>query len=59
MRPIPCSADFNNDGFVNGDDYDAFASLFEAGDLGADVNNDSFVNGDDYDTFASAFEAGC
>ncbi|MFO0834225.1 MAG: GC-type dockerin domain-anchored protein [Phycisphaerales bacterium] len=54
-----CGADFNLDGFVNGDDYDAFASLFESGDIGADVNRDGFVNGDDYDAFASAFEAGC
>ena len=54
-----CTADFNHDGFVNGDDYDAFASLFESADLGADINHDSFVNGDDYDAFASAFEAGC
>ncbi len=54
-----CTADFNHDGFVNGDDYDSFASLFELGDLGADINNDSFINGDDYDLFASAFENGC
>lgn len=54
-----CFADFNCDGFVNGDDYDSFASLFEPGDAGADLNCDSFVNGDDYDLFASAFESGC
>ncbi|MFO0834309.1 MAG: GC-type dockerin domain-anchored protein [Phycisphaerales bacterium] len=54
-----CLADFNADGFVNGDDYDAFAEFFEAGDLGADINHDGFVNGDDYDLFAEAFEAGC
>ncbi|MBL8761334.1 MAG: endonuclease/exonuclease/phosphatase family protein [Phycisphaerae bacterium] len=53
------SAEMNDDGFVNGDDYDAFASLFEAGDLAADLNADGFVNGDDYDSFASAFELGC
>jgi len=52
-------ADMNNDGFVNGDDYDVFADLFESGDLGADVNNDGFVNGDDFDVFAEAFDAGC
>ncbi|MFO0834991.1 MAG: immunoglobulin domain-containing protein [Phycisphaerales bacterium] len=54
-----CAGDFNCDGFVNGDDYDAFASLFESGDLGGDFNDDGFVNGDDYDSFASAFENGC
>ncbi len=55
----PCPADLNADGFVNGDDYDAFASAFDAGDQAADFNNDGFVNGDDYDAFASAFEGGC
>ena len=54
-----CDADFNNDGFVNGDDYDAFASAFEAADISADVNHDGFVNGDDFDAFASHFEEGC
>lgn len=51
--------DFNHDGFVNGLDYDEFASVFEAGDLAADFNNDGFVNGLDYDEFASHFELGC
>ncbi|NUQ51159.1 MAG: immunoglobulin domain-containing protein [Phycisphaerales bacterium] len=54
-----CPADFNADGFVNGDDYDAFAEFFEEGYLGADINQDGFVNGDDYDAFAEHFEAGC
>lgn len=54
-----CGADFNCDGFANGNDYDEFALLFEAGDPGADITGDSFVNGDDYDAFASSFEAGC
>jgi hypothetical protein len=54
-----CAADFNGDGFVNGDDYDAFASAFDAGHAAADFNHDGFVNGNDYDEFASAFDAGC
>ncbi|MFO0836197.1 MAG: immunoglobulin domain-containing protein [Phycisphaerales bacterium] len=54
-----CPADFNADGFVNGDDYDAFAELFDIADPGADINHDSFVNGDDYDLFAEHFESGC
>ncbi|MBL8760534.1 MAG: hypothetical protein JNL50_04460 [Phycisphaerae bacterium] len=52
-------ADFNADGFVNADDYDAFAEAFDAADLAADFNADGFVNGDDYDAFAEHFEAGC
>ncbi len=54
-----CVADYNIDGFVNGDDYDLFASDFEAGRYTADLNADGFLNGDDYDIFASHFEAGC
>jgi len=56
---IGCPADFDGNGFVNGDDYDAFATLFDIGHSGADFNGDGFVNGDDYDAFASAFDAGC
>ena len=52
-----CAADWNGDAFVNGDDYDAYGELFEAGDPAGDFNNDGFVNGDDYDAFASAFDA--
>ncbi|MCC6970720.1 MAG: hypothetical protein IT434_10910 [Phycisphaerales bacterium] len=55
----PCLSDFNNDGFINGDDYDLFAESFDNADAAADVNDDGFVNGDDYDAFAEAFDAGC
>ncbi|MFO0835150.1 MAG: hypothetical protein U0638_09280 [Phycisphaerales bacterium] len=58
-RACLCPADLNADGFVNGDDYDAFASLFDIADPGADLNDDGFVNGDDYDFFASHFDVGC
>ncbi|MFO0835411.1 MAG: hypothetical protein U0638_10590 [Phycisphaerales bacterium] len=54
-----CPADVNADGFVNGDDYDTFASFFDTADAEADFNGDGFVNGDDYDAFASAFDGGC
>lgn len=54
-----CVADFNVDTYVNGDDYDLFASEFDAAHHVADLNFDGFVNGDDYDLFASHFEEGC
>ncbi|MBL8761316.1 MAG: hypothetical protein JNL50_08450 [Phycisphaerae bacterium] len=54
-----CGADFNADGFVNGNDYDEFAGAFDVADPAADINGDGFVNGNDYDEFASAFDAGC
>jgi len=54
-----CPGDFNHDGYVNGNDYDAFAELFETGDSGADFNHDGYVNGNDFDAFAEHFEVGC
>lgn len=54
-----CLADIDANGFVNGDDYDLFASAFDAADPAADLDANGFVNGDDYDLFAGAFEAGC
>lgn len=54
-----CAADVNNDGFVNGDDFDNLASAFENGEALGDFNGDGFINGDDFDEFASAFEEGC
>lgn len=59
MASYRCPGDVNNDGFVNGDDYDAFASAFDAADRCADFDGDTFVNGNDYDAFASNFDAGC
>ncbi|MCC6970914.1 MAG: hypothetical protein IT434_11915 [Phycisphaerales bacterium] len=56
---IRCPADFNRDGFVNGNDYDAFAELFDTADPDADFNADGFVNGNDYDEFADHFDTGC
>ncbi len=54
-----CPADFNGDGFVTGEDYDAFVAGFEAGDSAADFDANGFVNGDDFDGFIAAFVAGC
>ncbi len=54
-----CEGDINHDGFVNGDDFDQFAVLFDAGDHGADIDHNEFVNGDDFDHFMEAFMAGC
>ena len=54
-----CTADIDGNGFVNGDDYDLFAVLFEFGDIGADINRDGFVSGEDFDALADAFIAGC
>jgi len=54
-----CVGDYNHDGYVNGNDYDAFAEFFEVGDHRADINHDGYVNGNDFDFFAEHFEGGC
>ena len=54
-----CPADFDGNGFVNGDDADAFFIAFDVGDTSADFDGNGFVNGDDADAFAIAFENGC
>ncbi len=54
-----CPADIDGNGFVNGDDYDAFMAAFVAGSSDADFDANGFVNGDDFDFFAAAFESGC
>lgn len=54
-----CPADFNGDGFVTGDDYDAYAQVFGSGDAAADMDGDGFVTSDDFDVYVVAFVAGC
>ncbi len=55
----PCAADFDGDGFVTGEDFDAFVAAFEAGSASADFDGDGFVTGEDFDAFVLAFEVGC
>lgn len=61
IDPLPprCPADFNGDGFVTGEDFDAFIVAFESGDRSTDFDNNCFVSGDDFDAFVAAFVAGC
>ncbi len=54
-----CGADFDNSGFVDTDDYDAFVQSFENGTDDADFDNSGFVDTDDFDAFVQAFESGC
>jgi len=54
-----CPSDFDKDGFVTGDDFDAYVAAFELGDLSADFDHDGFVTGDDFDAYVVAFESGC
>lgn len=59
FRCPPCPSDFDEDGFVTGDDFDAYVLAFVAGNISADFIADGFVTGDDFDAFAEAFEASC
>ena len=56
---VSALADVNGDGFVDGFDFDAFVTAFEAGGAAADFNRDGFVDFFDYDAFLAGFEQGC
>jgi hypothetical protein len=56
---VACASDFDADGFVTGDDFDAFVLDFLTGSPTTDFNADGFVTGDDFDAFVSAFVVGC
>jgi hypothetical protein len=58
LTPV-CPADYDASGFLDTDDYDVFASVFESGDPAADFDSTGFVDTDDFDAFVQAFEAGC
>ena len=54
-----CPSDIDDNGFVNGDDFDTWIFWFVFGDPRADYNHDTFVSGDDFDLFVDDFIAGC
>jgi hypothetical protein len=54
-----CDGDFNNDGFLTFEDFDAFVGAFESGFASADFNKDGFLTFEDFDAFVASFEAGC
>jgi spore coat protein A len=55
---VPCPADFNQDGGVDGSDIEAFFLTWETGSPLADVNQDGGTDGADIETFFVAWEAG-
>lgn len=54
-----CPSDFDENVFVNGDDFDSFSDLFYANDPGADFDGDGDVDQDDFDAFLAGFVPGC
>lgn len=57
-RIVLCRADANHDGEVGGDDPDAFAAAYIAGDPRADVNQDGAVTATDVSDFIADYACG-
>ncbi|MEZ6318505.1 MAG: GC-type dockerin domain-anchored protein [Phycisphaerales bacterium] len=57
--PSACPGDMDNNGVMNLDDINLFASAFVAGSLTADIDDNGVLNLDDINTFAASFIAGC
>ncbi len=55
---LPCPADFNQDGGIDGGDVEDFFAAWEAGDCDADVDADGGVGGPDTNAFFVAWENG-
>ncbi len=56
---VPCPADFDANGFVNGEDVDEFLLHFTLGSPEADFDRNGFTNGDDFDPFMERYISGC
>jgi hypothetical protein len=56
---ILTAADFDNDGFISFEDFDAFVAAFEDGLATSDFNQDGFLTFEDFDAFVAKFEGGC
>jgi len=54
-----CVSDFDGNGFVSGEDFDAYLSTFLSGSPAADTDRDGFVTGEDFDLFVTYFSSGC
>ncbi len=54
-----CPADFDDSGFIDREDYDAFVLAFVDGDDSADFDGSGFVDETDFVAFVAAFEVGC
>jgi subtilisin-like proprotein convertase family protein len=53
-----CAADFNEDGGVDGQDVEAFFTVWETGEACGDVNEDGGVDGGDIEFFFTLWEQG-
>ena len=55
----PCTADFDHDGIVTFEDFDAFVLAMERGEAVADLDHDGMITFSDFDAFVLAFTQGC
>ncbi|MBX3360133.1 MAG: hypothetical protein KF912_02670 [Phycisphaeraceae bacterium] len=53
--PTCAAIDYDEDGFVSADDFDAFLDLFNVSDLGADLDGDELVDINDFLIFVELF----
>lgn len=58
LSVLPCAADFDLDGGVDGRDVEAFFTAFEQAEPAADVNQDGGVDGGDVEAFFRQWERG-
>lgn len=56
---LTCVADFDGNGSLNANDFNAFLNGYAAQSLTADVNGDCNLNAADFLTFLNAFAVGC
>jgi len=59
LQPSTCTADFDENGWINGTDFDSFVSALSVGSAFADANLDGVANSADFDLFLARFEEGC
>jgi uncharacterized membrane protein len=59
IQVFTCPSDFDESGFVDADDFNAFVAAFEEGGTPADYDGSGFVDLEDYIEFIEDFEVGC
>jgi hypothetical protein len=55
---VPCTADFNDDGGIDGADVELYFSRWSAGDCRADLSGDGGIDGTDIDVFFALWVGG-
>lgn len=56
---VGCTADFDNDGDLDSEDFFAFLDAFANGDLSADIDGDGDLDAEDFFAYLDLFVLGC